>query len=293
MKLATAAFSLFTAVISVDVSVDTKEALETDENWNPWAGQKLPTDVDPPEPLSDKPPVFVINLEGSKGRLNEMTRNVGVKKHLFGRSCRVDAVDFRNCTGKFHFVKAPWWERGKEGGLLASGMSHRRIWAMVVKKKIPVAIVMEDDVKKFSWDFDQIFTDVMNRPADFDVFRFSTMYFAPRWINETKRQLHNECHFMTVYKHLAARSITHMPHYSFGAALYAISYEGAVKGLTMFNPLDDIIDSFAWAEKVKCMLPAVATADGGNGHSTRKDIVYPNSIFKNHHYKYSSTNLSV
>lgn len=40
-------------------------------------------------------------------------------------------------------------------------------------------------------------------------------------------------------------------------AFYAISYEGALKGLKNFNPLNDIIDSFAWAERVKCYLPAV------------------------------------
>ena len=219
-----------------------------------------------------KPPVFVINLKESTDRLKEFEFNVGKKSHLFGPACRVEAIDFRKCKEKYTHIDAPWWERGKEGGLLASGMSHRRAWAMVVKKKLPVAIIMEDDVNRFSWDMDQVFNAVMEGPMEYDVFRFSTMFFEKWWINSTKRQFYKDCHFMSVYKHLLARNVKVMPHYPFGAAIYAITYEGAKKGLRQFNPLNDIIDGFSWMDNVQCYLPSVATADGGNSRTTRKTV---------------------
>ena len=73
-----------------------------------------------------KVPIFIINLEGSDTRLNNMRDRLDNKSHLYGRACRVPAVDFRNCTDKFQYVHAPFWEKTSRGGLLASGMSHRR-----------------------------------------------------------------------------------------------------------------------------------------------------------------------
>ena len=36
-------------------------------------------------------------------------------------------------------------------------MSHRRTWELIVKRKIPMSIVMEDDVGDLSNDFDELY----------------------------------------------------------------------------------------------------------------------------------------
>ena len=58
-------------------------------------------------------------------------------------------------TSKFSHVHAPFWEQGSRGGLLASGMSHRRAWEIVALRKIKVAIVLEDDINHYAHDFDE------------------------------------------------------------------------------------------------------------------------------------------
>ena len=203
-----------------------------------------------------KVPIFIINLDGSVDRMDHMQEVLQQKRHLYGNACRVPAVDFRNCTSKFEYVSAPFWEQGSRGGLLASGMSHRRAWEIISLRKIKVAIVMEDDVNHYARDFDELYAQVMSAPVDWDVFRFSMMNFKMPWINADgiQRKYHDECHYMTPYRHFQKEAGVSDPKtfWGFGGAFYAISFEGAQKGLKNFNPTKDIIDSFAWASKVKC-----------------------------------------
>ena len=108
---------------------------------------------------------------------------------------------------------------------------------------------MEDDVNNYADQFDELYVKIASGPIDFDVFRFSQMFFDMHWINaeHTKRKYHDECHYLTAYKHFMSIGLRPKPFWGFGGAYYGISYEGAQKGLKNFNPLVDIIDSFAWA----------------------------------------------
>ena len=62
-----------------------------------------------------KVPIFIINLDGSLSRMDNMHQRLQQKKHVFGRACRVPAVDFRNCTSKANLVHAPFWEQSSRG----------------------------------------------------------------------------------------------------------------------------------------------------------------------------------
>ena len=257
----------------------------------------------------EKVPSFVINLEGEggAGRLEFFSHHVGKKRHMFQNMCRFNAVDMRKCTDpEKHekFIKPPVWDMNRRPGAhLGCGMSHRSLWQHIVDNKIPVAVVMEDDVHRFSDDFDALYKEAMasllkrkQEGTAWHVFRFAFLYDNNHWINREHlnaaknllmlnktipRRWVDDCHYPRFYQHFVQDlGTTPLPFWAFGSGMYAITYEGAKEALSRFNALTDTVDSFAWAPKTNCYLPAIATADG-NG-TTR---FAPNAVVRNFHFR--------
>ena len=239
--------------------------------------------------LQHAPPVFVINLDDDSTRLNFVSGNLGQKAPFFQNACRMSAVDFRKCDKSLNkFVQAP----GNALPTLGSGMSHRRAWEQIVDLKLPYGIVMEDDVHEFSKDFEKHFPTIFDpNGVEWDAFRLAIFPSTSQWVSHGQHKVADQCYFWRVQQHhmedLHREKVR--PGWGWGAAMYAISYEGAKKALARFNPTTDLVDSFSWADDVRCFLPGIATA-GGVG-TTRSDQKTPSFLEFHNKFNFSPSAL--
>lgn len=90
-------------------------------------------------------PVFVINLDSAKERLEKIARALHAKGIPFER---VPAIDGRGLADPTQFVSTfslllrPKSFLPEEVGCW---LSHRKVWQRIVKERIPLALVLEDD----------------------------------------------------------------------------------------------------------------------------------------------------
>jgi glycosyl transferase family 25 len=93
-------------------------------------------------------PIFVINLDGSTERLSKVEQEL----HKIGASFeRVSAVDGRVMTEAErlqHYspeLNASNYYKALTPGEIGCYLSHRKVWKLIVERKLPAAIVLEDD----------------------------------------------------------------------------------------------------------------------------------------------------
>lgn len=132
------------------------------------------------------PPIFVINLEESKDRLYNITKQMNKLNLDFER---IDAVHGKKLSKKeINFNCSKFCKFFCPKSIIGIHMSHKKIWEKIVNENIEYAIVMEDDcelISSFTTDFLNVFNDMIDNDIEMVYLGYFGLEFQKK-INETK-----------------------------------------------------------------------------------------------------------
>ena len=177
-------------------------------------------------------PIFIINLDRDVVRL----ANIGAAFAKLGRSYeRVRAIDGKSRISLLRrLVKRPMYSSraGKPltPGEVGCALSHVSALKRVIRRRLPVALIFEDDAE---WDerFGRFLShDLMDMMQSFDVLKFEglTLTKRPGW-------------GITFARGSTARAVLPLTG-AFGAAGYAVTLEGARLLASSLGRLDEPVD---------------------------------------------------
>jgi glycosyl transferase family 25 len=119
------------------------------------------------------PPVFLINLQRDRERLQIMTARLQEIGLDFKRIEGVVGADLNldTCQHYDGMRRRKFFGRDLKHGEMGCLLSHRKIYQLMLDKKIPYALVLEDDVQ-FSTEFPEILRKICTLPRRWDMVRF-------------------------------------------------------------------------------------------------------------------------
>lgn len=111
--------------------------------------------------------VYVINLDRSRERLEEITKNLRDQEIMFERVAATDGnkLSRRRRRENATFFCANFCTDGQ----LGCGMSHMKIWKAIVKDGVESALILEDDARltdNFMAKLSSVWSEI---PSDFDI----------------------------------------------------------------------------------------------------------------------------
>ena len=170
--------------------------------------------------------VFVINLARRTDRLAEITAELAPLGIEFERVVAVDGQDFES-PHQYQGLLS-WFFNGfcyMLPGMIASSLSHQKVWQKIVDEKMPAAIVLEDDAMVA--DFDPRIFAVDLDEAGLDLLRIEVLDYERHLKAGT---------LLDREKPLIGRKTYHPVGREYGTCAYLVSYAGAKKLLKVRRP---------------------------------------------------------
>ena len=170
--------------------------------------------------------VFVINLNRRPDRLAEITAELSPLGIKFERIEAIDAKDFES-SHQYQGLLS-WIFNGfcyMSPGIMACNLSHQKAWQKIVDRKLPAALVLEDDAEVA--DFDPRIFAVDLDEAGLDLLRIEALDYERHLKAGT---------LLDREKPLIGRKTYHPVGREYGACAYVVSYAGAKKLLKVRRP---------------------------------------------------------
>jgi GR25 family glycosyltransferase involved in LPS biosynthesis len=204
-------------------------------------------------------PIFYINLDRVHERRSFMEasfKKLGLDNNVY-RFSAIDAID-QNALNKTNYKCGGWRPRWSLTPTeIAVFESHRSVWKLIVDRKLPHAIITEDDIF-ISTKLTKTVLDIEVSNASFDVIRLDSCYQIHRY--GAAKEIN------TTYVRPILQTVP-------SAACYMLSLAGAKKLLYGSNIYSDHVDDYIFAPRKNWTALQVWPAIAVQGMFCESDIM--------------------
>jgi glycosyl transferase family 25 len=178
--------------------------------------------------MTNQIPIFVINLDDAADRYDRVSNRLTALGLEFERVPAIRGSTL-SASDKSKINPRRFWRYGRTDAEIGCYLSHLKALRLVVERRLPRAIILEDDVE-FERDFVLFTSTAFRLPEKTDVLKLEGF-------GESRRRK------VLPVVDLGSRTISFLSDPTFGSAAYLITLSGAEKALRKLRHMKDQLDS--------------------------------------------------
>ena len=209
------------------------------------------------------PPVFVINLDKSTDRMVKISKRLSELGIAFERISAVYGADLsQEEIDKYYCpeLNKKNYRRPLGLGEIGCYLSHIKVWEIIVERKIPCALILEDDIQ-FDNDFKPVVHHLSRYSKGFDVVKLYVKKLKPKIIASTP---------ITEKQHLCA--LKKIPISTRAQLVSLCGSKKLIKNFSKFGRPIDVDMQYWWKADLKILstVPSIASPTGGSASEIDK-----------------------